>query len=277
MPADGPGLESHRRLEVEGEAVGGSPAEEGPRTLSAPLLECVYSTVTMHARAGWLLGAALSLLAGPGSSAENLLVNPHFDEDLAGWSCEGSGTACSWQEEDPEDDPASGSGQVMRDGPGSFIGLLVQCVELPSTGLYRVAAELRTIAENGRNGQIDVAWFGEAGCSGPGVAVDILGVARVIDGWRSLEAELLAPEDALSLELQLKSFALDDESHTARIDAAFVPEPGPAAAGLAALAALGGLRALRTGSRARPSSVSTPSAARPPRSGSRPTPRGDCS
>lgn len=196
--------------------------------------------------AWWNSGIVLLafLVAAP-ASAQNLLVNAEFDESIDGWTCEGDGTVCSWSEDDPFDDPVSGSGQVTRDGVGSIRGEIAQCVELPAPGLYEVSGELRTIAENGRNGQLDIAWFPEASCAGIRLRLDFIGVVPAAFGWTPLQATLAAPEAAVSLEYVVSAFATETETHTVRIDAAFVPEPGAMGASLAAGAALLGLRRAR--------------------------------
>lgn len=190
--------------------------------------------------------AALLLWIGAPASAQNLLTNPDFDQDIAGWSCDLDGV-CAWSEDDPDDDPASGSGQVTRAGAGAFRGQLVQCVELPVAGRYHVEGSLRTISDDPRNGQLDVAWFDEAGCGGSRLRLDIVGAVPTALGWTPLEAVLLAPQGAVSLEYRAIAFALETESQTVRVDTAFVPEPTAPLAGLAVCAALGALRPRRSG------------------------------
>lgn len=201
----------------------------------------------MRLRAALALLAS-SLLLGPAAGAQNLLVNGDFDVDTAGWSCEMEGAVCAWSEDDSADDPSSGSGEVLREGPGDFRGQLVQCVALPGGGLYSVAAVLRTISENRRSGQLDVAWFGEEACEGSELRRDIID-AVPFSTWTPIEDVLLAPADAVSLEYRVIAFATEEESQTVRVDAAFVPEPGAAASGLVALGVLGALRGRRPASR----------------------------
>jgi hypothetical protein len=186
------------------------------------------------------------LLPSSRAPAQNLLVNAEFDQDIAGWSCQQAGAACAWSSDDAEGDPGSGSGQVTREGAGSFRGEIVQCVDLPSAGSYRVGATLRTISDNGRNGQLDVVWFDEAGCGGVQLHQDIIDAVPAALGWTPLDDVLLAPDGAASLELTVIAFAMETESQTVQVDAAFVPEPASPIAGLAAGAALSGLGARRS-------------------------------
>ncbi len=193
----------------------------------------------------WTTGVALiALLVADPVSGQNLLVNSEFDENIEGWACEGEGTTCGWSEDDPVDDPASGSGQVTREGAGSFRGQIAQCVELPAPGLYEIAGVLRTISEDLRNGQLEVSWFPEPGCAGTRLGLaDVVAAVPTAFGWTLLEATLPAPEAAVSLEYTVVAFATETESQTVRIDAAFVPEPGATVAGIAAGTALLGLHA----------------------------------
>ncbi len=193
----------------------------------------------------WITGVALfALLVATPVSGQNLLVNSEFDENIDGWTCEGEGTTCGWSEDDPVDDPASGSSQVTREGAGSFRGQIAQCVELPAPGLYEIAGVLRTISEDLRNGQLEVSWFAEAGCAGTRLGpADVVAAVPVAFGWTLLEETLASPKAALSVEYTVVAFATETESQTVRIDAAFVPEPGATVAGLAAGTALLGLHA----------------------------------
>lgn len=184
---------------------------------------------------------ALLLVASP-APAQNLLVNPDFDTDIATWSCEQSASTftvepatrpeveCIWSADDAEDDPNSGSGQVSLDGFSDTLirAQIVQCVPIDDQFSYAVGAELRTIATNGRNGQLDIRWYDDAVCAGGELGLDIVDAVPASSEWTRLEDMLAAPAGAGSLKFTVIAFALEGEAHTVQVDRAFVPEPGGA-------------------------------------------------
>jgi hypothetical protein len=99
---------------------------------------------------------------------QNLVSNPGFDTDVAGWSAL-SGATLAWDFLDAAGDPFSGSALVTNlstnplDGGGA-----AQCIDgLAGAQHYRLSAEINIPSgqlETG-SGYLLVQWYGAAGCS----------------------------------------------------------------------------------------------------------------
>ncbi|HYX25050.1 MAG TPA: hypothetical protein VFC23_12920 [Thermoanaerobaculia bacterium] len=90
-----------------------------------------------------LFAALLSLLAGltASASAQNLLVNPEFDNGLNGWQTFGQtfgGVTVSWDGLDADGSPTSGSARAVWQGPvvTGLVPVLSQCVEVTPGSPY---------------------------------------------------------------------------------------------------------------------------------------------
>ncbi len=185
-----------------------------------------------------LLIALLSLSGHSLARAQNLATNPEFDSDIAAWDCEQSaaGSAvepadrpevqCSWSDDDAEGLAFSGSGEVHLDGFSDTLirAQIVQCIPITPLETYAISAFLRTIANNGRNGQLDIRWHSGSDCTGSSLRLDIVQSVPAPASWTPVQATLSAPAGAGSLKFTVIAFALTDEEHTVRVDGVTVPE-----------------------------------------------------
>jgi hypothetical protein len=100
-----------------------------------------------------LCGLALAMLATPVFAAGNLLNNPSFDHDLAGWTVLGSETA-SWNQVDAFNDLHSGSavvGNAKNPSAGSVPLALGQCVSVAPSSDYSFGGRMMVPAGQPEN------------------------------------------------------------------------------------------------------------------------------
>lgn len=165
--------------------------------------------------------------------ALEMIVNPDFDADLAAWQCS-AGAQCAWVADAPA---GFGAGRVRSPLAGAQAGRLASsCVSVQEGLPYRGAAWAR--ATGARDGVLALHWSTTDAC-GDVAATDVLGSAPADGTWRRVAAVTTAPAGARTVRLVAE--ALRDDTGAAsemRIDAAYVPEPHAALAGLAALVSL---------------------------------------
>jgi len=108
----------------------------------------------------WLAVALLPAAA----SAQNLLSNPDFDSDLAGWY-----TFATWSSEDWQGSGTSGSATLVNSLPSSGTDTLAkQCVELPTLEEgYEIRGWLMSQSADGGAGstKVGIVWFDQPGCA----------------------------------------------------------------------------------------------------------------
>ena len=166
------------------------------------------------------LAAALGLVLAVGSwsAAQNLLVNPDFDTDVAGWTTWGTDVSIVWNPEDAYGSPSSGSGEVIN----SYVGLAsdlraFQCVSVTGGAVYQLRGKV--LIPSGQptlaGGLLIIWWYAEESCQGVVISTassplvvwpeDVwieaaapLSEAPIIarSAWSWLEADQLAPGEA---------------------------------------------------------------------------------
>jgi hypothetical protein len=109
------------------------------------------------------LALTLAVCFAAPAAAQNLLVNPDFDSDLAGWD-----TSASWSDEDWQSSSSSGSATRVNDiGTISGLPLAAQCVELSDpASQYRLSAWiLNPVGQTGPGyGNLYLALYDAAAC-----------------------------------------------------------------------------------------------------------------
>jgi hypothetical protein len=183
----------------------------------------------------------MTVLAAPVAGAQNLLLNPDFDADLgrSGWLDSGT-----WVAEDWLGEAGSGSLRVTNSFAGTAVVQARQCVAVGAGQHYAVAGVVR--AAPGQfagmtTAAVSVGWWSQPGCAaGSGLGVNAVGTASQTGAWERLgPTALAAPVGAASADVRLQAFKSDGAgAFAAFFDAMTLPEPGPASAGLAAVAAL---------------------------------------
>ncbi len=114
--------------------------------------------------------AFVALLAFAGTStAQNILVNPHFDSSVSGWSFTTPGTFTWDSSLDASSSPTSGSARLANMSPvGYGTSFAAQCVAVTGGSKYDVSVQIRV-----PSGQVDtgyamllVGFLDGASCSG---------------------------------------------------------------------------------------------------------------
>ena len=180
------------------------------------------------------------------------IVNANFETDLFGWSCTNGGS-CFWSWDSPL--ATTGAGRVISPPQGALAAtgrLESSCVRVQEGVPYRGRVWAHTTGSE--PGYAYLIWSSSDACIGGVLAVDTIGVSPPDGTWRSLSALAEAPPGARTVRLVADATreSTTGAPSTTTIDAAFIPEPGSVAAGLAtacALAALtrGGRRGRRAG------------------------------
>ena len=136
-----------------------------------------------------------------GAWAQNLLVNPDFDTDVApGWTGLGS-----WDPVDYAGSPSSGSATWLNDWSGGGSHYLIQCVEIADwIEGYLFAGFVRVASGQPMTGDayLNVMFHRDATCS------DFIGgfstpYVDTFDAWQLLELEGWTPTGAGSAEIAL--------------------------------------------------------------------------
>jgi len=181
------------------------------------------------------------------------LVNPDFDEDLDGWTCENGGV-CSWDPDDPAASTVSGSGRITSpppEGPSNGGRLGSVCMSVEEGRPYLLSAWLKTTGA--LDGTAYAIWSSSESCYGGVVGRSSLATSPPDNTWRRFETQVEAPPGAVGVVV--KATASRDELSgtpgTTLLDAVYVPEPGRGLPLLAAGLGLGAvLLARRRGRRA---------------------------
>jgi hypothetical protein len=174
--------------------------------------------------------AAAWVLAAPAGAAVNLLQNPTFDTDLAGWG-DFVASGSEWSKVDELGSPASGSARVVRDSttPGSL--WIFQCVPVTAgktyvygaDGLAPSGATLPTVVL-----RAEIRFYPGPDCSGGNPVASELGDTEVSlrDSWGPVQGISTAPPGAVSASVALQGQASGQAADPAAVhfDNAFVFE-----------------------------------------------------
>ena len=154
----------------------------------------------------------LVLATAPWSAAQNLLVNPDFDTDVAGWTTWGTDVSIVWNPEDAYGSPASGSGEVINSYVGSASQLRAfQCVSVVGGALHQLRGKV--LIPSGQptiqGGLLGIWWYAEESCQ---AWISSAGSPLVVwpeDVWIEIAAPLSeAPIAAQSARISLEVFQL---------------------------------------------------------------------
>lgn len=190
----------------------------------------------------WLAAVLVGALACLDAGAQNLLVNPEFDDadGRAGWLETGV-----WSTEDRLADPASGSLQITNAFTESVVLLARQCVPVEEGARYDFGGFVH--AASGQfagptTAAISVAWWSQPACYA-GVVVGssaLIGAAAQTGDWEEIgPTSVTAPPGAAGADVRLQVLkGAGAGSFTAFFDGIFVPEPSTAGGALAASATL---------------------------------------
>lgn len=128
-------------------------------------------------------------------SAQNLITNPDFDTDVSGWS-PSSSIDWTWQSDDYQGSPISGSGLAVQiGGTGSSVGI-IQCIGSVSPGeYYRLSTHVDFPSGQLGEGTVSafVWWYDGPACTGSQTTALVTPSTSSTAGWEQLSS---APEQA---------------------------------------------------------------------------------
>jgi hypothetical protein len=130
----------------------------------------------------------LLALAAPVALAQNLVVNPEFDTNVAFWTVPFPGATIVWNPLDWNGNPSSGSALVTNETAfaNGLAGAVSTCLVVPVTGSYEYGAHIRIPSGQTTTGQAFVAraFYGFPGCAGPGnILIDQVVTTATTDVW----------------------------------------------------------------------------------------------
>jgi hypothetical protein len=99
---------------------------------------------------------------------EDLIVNGHFNGDVADWKIVRGEGAQAWDPADFEDNPASGSLHLTNTGPGpNALTMSGQCIPFTPSGTYEAGMHVRFPSGSGPGlASVVVGWFNNPCCGG---------------------------------------------------------------------------------------------------------------
>jgi len=158
-----------------------------------------------------LVLAAMLSLAAPAAIAQNLLVNPDFDANIAGWTVV-AGTDPTWLA-DVDHDECDGSGSLRVTSvadPEPLVGVL-QCIDVAVPEGEQVTASARILQIEG-NFALSLSFYMAAGCDGGFAGGDVdLGTVNPV-AWTEYEVQLTAPAGVQSILFQMEGSVAENLS-----------------------------------------------------------------
>lgn len=154
--------------------------------------------------------ALLLVLAVVGTAAaQNLLVNPNFDSNVAGWSFTTPGTFTWDSSLDANSNPLSGSGRLDNTSPATFgTSFAAQCVAVTGGSNYDFWTQIRIPSGQTQTGYANgvVNFYDGASCGGSNVGgfASPSVLSTTTDTWvQSQLLTQLAPASAVSAQVNL--------------------------------------------------------------------------
>ena len=146
---------------------------------------------------------------GGTAAAQNLLVNPNFDSNVAGWSFTTPGTFTWDSSLDAGSNPLSGSGRLDNTSPATNgTSFAAQCVAVTGGSTYDFLAKIRIPSGQSQTGHANVVvnFYDGASCGGSnvgGTASPIV-LSTTTDTWvQSQVLAFAAPGTAVSAQVNL--------------------------------------------------------------------------
>jgi hypothetical protein len=145
----------------------------------------------------------LSSPSTPTSAAPNLLTNPDFDTDIAGWT-PFSNTDWQWiSTEDSGGSPTSGALEIRVTTAGPFSGGGVQCVAASQNTAYVMSGDIKIPTLNqpaGTVGGFTLVYFDDAVCAGNQIGSEGGGGWNTADDvWHSTSDVFTTPAGTMSV------------------------------------------------------------------------------
>jgi hypothetical protein len=159
--------------------------------------------------------AFVVVILAPSAWGQNLVANPDFATDVAGWS-PGLNATIDWSPLDAGAAPGSGSGLVTNLSTTSNEASGARhCIGGISAGIfYLSSAEVLVPSGQSETGKADllVQWYAAPGCGGGQLGLDSTSDVRssTPDVWYDSSGYVQAPSGAQSARLRLSVFKTED-------------------------------------------------------------------
>lgn len=170
-------------------------------------------------------GAALTPAVAP---AQNLLLNPGFDSNLADWDLfEAFGVTAAWNAADEDAAPGSGSlrGNLPASGTFRIPIYASQCVAVQGGTSYRFGGSVLLPAATSPDNAYATVFanlYAEAACSGNSSAHLAAPNVTLRDTWVRTQDTLVAAATDRSLRIHLRVFAPAGTELSSNFDNVFV-------------------------------------------------------
>jgi hypothetical protein len=165
-----------------------------------------------------LLPGFLALVVAPSlTPTRNPLLNPHFDQNLAGWTTSGSGTTPAWTANDSGGNTRSGSVTLKNTSAAARTsGGISQCVPV-SVGTDYVASFKALLPNNPSSGNmgLSLAFYPSTNCSGTALWSTSGGLMPPApDTWVSFQLPSIVPPTG-SLTVSVLAYVYKDDAGSA--------------------------------------------------------------
>lgn len=174
---------------------------------------------------------ALGLAAGS-ASAQNLLTNPRFQSDLAGWSHYSSSQLATWSVRDAYDSATSGSAHLFSEPQGSYhFQSLSQCIPVTPLAVYYFGGSAYRPVGSPLV-QLFMSFQPGPACGSTSFGADVNFTVQESSGpWESLATTVAIPADTHSVRIFLwAASSTADQATEAFFDDLYVrPVSGSAA------------------------------------------------
>ena len=176
----------------------------------------------------WIM---VALLVAPVAQArgQNLLIDSGFDDvgQLPSWRV-GQNVALTWNPDDAAGNIASGSGEITNMSALAQIDGIFQCVPVSMGKSYRLEGWLYVPSGNANASVHLTAFFSDSNnCIGSNLGEPVTPSFSAMDQWVFVETEIVAPGGAISAEIRVLIFKLEEGGQSvARADNLFFgPSP----------------------------------------------------
>jgi hypothetical protein len=152
-----------------------------------------------------LTATACSILLGVPAAAQNLLTNPDFDADVAGWTQ--TGGPVTWNALDANGSASSGSARLVTpSAEGETVTAIQQCVEVTGGTDYVFSAKVFRPQGEQVSAFGPVVWYEDVACATFLEDVNVLSLFPPGTGaWQQLSATTTAPAAARSAVVRVRA------------------------------------------------------------------------
>ena len=151
------------------------------------------------------------------SSAQNLVINPDFDNDLSGWDDMFLHVDAYWDQEDADNDLQSGSVNIIKSGSGAEI-IVFQCVPVEPDTVYSFGAFFKLFTTDGAAYDATIILYPKSSENCGGAPDGPAGVANVsmTGSWIMTSSTITTPSTAQRIDFRvIASNGVNESVHIA--------------------------------------------------------------